>query len=238
MRSSKKRWRWAVLMLVIAGATAIVITIRTREPSLLERAIKIYTYRMDSGSGECYWLSDHEFVGERLNYGKWTMFNYDISARSETAPEYAKAAFVGHEMRKNGMYSEMRRENTIVKQFTLQNGETLLPFAKSFVKLPRNSRAVEYDRAHHLRRIAWLMTVERIPAWMSTLHRIVPAYRIPAKTTRLEVWISHSDGSHMRRLGWLEYPETQRGGELQWLPGDRQLSFIYNDGIYTVQSGE
>ena len=67
-------------------------------------------------------------------------------------------------------------------------------------------------------------------SWIDRLrHRLDPS--TPLHTEREdEIWVSGLDGSQMTEIGSDSRPLFQ----LQWLPGGKQLSFLYREGLYTV----
>jgi len=73
---------------------------------------------------------------------------------------------------------------------------------------------------------------------MGKLHRIIRW--IPLREERVHsLWVSALDGSKMREVGHVPghatgngYPNTP--SNIQWLPGDKSLSYIYNNRLYVV----
>jgi hypothetical protein len=88
--------------------------------------------------------------------------------------------------------------------------------------------------------LAWLLHVEgqwpRSDPW-SKLRRILGIQQQTADY--LAVYTSHSDGSNMHERGILSLAsqggnEIQWLEELQWVPGCKELSYVYRDALWTV----
>ncbi len=66
------------------------------------------------------------------------------------------------------------------------------------------------------------------------------AWAVEAATSkgrvRAELWVTDLRGGHRRRLGALPVsaPPDELRLELQWLPGAKRLSFVWNEMLYTV----
>jgi len=78
------------------------------------------------------------------------------------------------------------------------------------------------------------------------LHRILSAVALKP-TAREELWVSRPDGQGVHLIGYVpaklnadgsvhDYHEDQKGAlaNLQWLPGGKQVSFIYAGTLYVV----
>ena len=96
------------------------------------------------------------------------------------------------------------------------------------VNLPEGTSSDHMIISPHGDRLAWHLTVRRT-TWIDALiHRILPSKPLRSDD-RQEIWVSNLDGSHMTRIGY-----NSNLFQVQWLPGGKQLSFLYRDGLYTV----
>jgi len=86
-------------------------------------------------------------------------------------------------------------------------------------------------------RIAWLLSMRGGPDWLLQLQRRIP--RVHLQAERVEgVWISRIDGAEMHEISRREVDTKHRFpprlDQLQWVPGSKRLSFMYQDALYTV----
>jgi hypothetical protein len=88
-------------------------------------------------------------------------------------------------------------------------------------------------------RLAWLLEYDSTPPLTALLHRFIAS--VPLHSSRMiGLWVSNLDGSEMTEIGHMSVLPTRQNldyiGELQWLPGEKRLSFIYRGGLYTVET--
>lgn len=224
-----------VLVVLVGAVAAIGVIGLRREQSLVERGRLEFRSR-ERGLEACYWLSDHVFVGEiRSDSGSLRLLSYNTATGVEGILTSKPDKLARSGMFRSGVEYEMRRE-TLVKQRSTKSGDTYLPFGDSTLRLPPDTRAIEYNRSHVGGRIAWMMKRRCIPIWEIALHRVFSPYKIPTQPASLEVWTSDSKGGHMSRLGAVgpESPGTDYA--LQWLPSDKRLSLIYQGSLYSFGS--
>jgi hypothetical protein len=85
-------------------------------------------------------------------------------------------------------------------------------------------------------RIAWICSQFYISPFVLWLHRWLP--RISTNPQRrFGLWVSNIDGSRMHEIGHVllaPQDEAPTTFELNWLPGDKRLSFVYKAALYTV----
>ena len=86
-------------------------------------------------------------------------------------------------------------------------------------------------------RIAWNLTMPAAPKWVLALKRWVR--HTHGEGEHVEgLWVSRIDGTEMREIGRREM-KSDGGSEprlyqLQWVPGSKRLSFMFDSALYTV----
>ncbi|HLK57646.1 MAG TPA: hypothetical protein VKU00_13860 [Chthonomonadaceae bacterium] len=85
--------------------------------------------------------------------------------------------------------------------------------------------------------IVWILESHGKDPWQAFLHRFIP--RISGSDRhRWEIWVSDTDGSHMRQIGYEELPNpgdySSVPMDLQWLPDGKHLSFLHKETLYTL----
>lgn len=108
------------------------------------------------------------------------------------------------------------------------------PVRRFAINLPISAIVERAEISSDGKRLAWLLEYDYSAPHAQWLHRLWPSYKLTAES-RLGLWVSRLDGAEMTEIGHKYYED--RPGELtdlQWLPGDKKISFIYNDALYTV----
>ncbi len=76
-----------------------------------------------------------------------------------------------------------------------------------------------------------------VSAFVTAIRRIMPWTLVREQPT-VSLWTSNLDGSGMTEVGHKPaLPEPNDGAEVAdilWVPGDREISFQFNDALYTV----
>ena len=124
----------------------------------------------------------------------------------------------------------------VVTRFGLQDRAPLI--AQYHVMPPHGSADATYWVSPQGDRIAWQVTTEQQNPMLALAHRIIPSIQAPNVQT-IEFWVSEINGGNMHELGLIESPLTKESGEpvwlnVEWLPGDRTLSFEYDSKLYTI----
>jgi hypothetical protein len=84
------------------------------------------------------------------------------------------------------------------------------------------------------KRIAWMLKHTITPSSIQMLlHRFLPKFSSPS-IDRVEVWISDLEGHGMQKIGSMDTVTLDPIGGIQWLPGGRQLGFVYKQKLYTI----
>ncbi len=101
--------------------------------------------------------------------------------------------------------------------------------------VPAQLRLVSVSRQGN--RLAWLLQYDKGSTAETILHRILPAVIVHPHPT-LGLFVSSVDGTGMVEIGHKAVvpakPFDPEIANVQWLPGDRRVSFICNDALYTV----
>jgi len=113
------------------------------------------------------------------------------------------------------------------------------PNRKQTVQLPAGATLQEGAASPELDAILYHLHRVHNSLLRTWLHRILPTSVVEALNTD-ELWISRTDGSALHEIGFLPI-ETSGGGtptysltEVQWLPGGKQISFLYHDTLYVT----
>jgi hypothetical protein len=85
---------------------------------------------------------------------------------------------------------------------------------------------------HH--RVAWLIYYSYMPQLGRLIHRLFPSVFVRG-INEYGIWVSDLDGRNMVEIGHDpisgEWPAVR---SMQWLPGEKDISFMINEKLYTV----
>jgi hypothetical protein len=85
-------------------------------------------------------------------------------------------------------------------------------------------------------RLAWVLLYDSTPQLSLWLHQILPRIPLNPQPT-VGLWVSRLDGTNMTEIGHVAAAsdgEPKLGYSLQWVPGDKKLSFSHNNVLFTV----
>jgi len=104
------------------------------------------------------------------------------------------------------------------------------------VDLPIGTWNYDKTLSLHGDRVAWELWVKH-SSWADRLrHYFRPSVPLRSEE-QLGIWVTDLNGSHWSEVGYLSRSfQSGRGviNQVQWLPGGKQISFLYGDGLYTV----
>jgi hypothetical protein len=106
----------------------------------------------------------------------------------------------------------------------------------STIRLPMSSGVLDVALSSKGDRLAWLLGYDdEPPGFLWWLHQLLPSFPWHPQR-RVGLWVSRLDGSGMAEIGHQPaLPDGQQEvSHLQWLPGDKQISFLYKDALWTV----
>lgn len=111
------------------------------------------------------------------------------------------------------------------------------PSHKREILLPRFSIPEDLVLSINGDRLAWLLEYDDAPPISRWLHALVPQFPSPPRPT-LALYVSGLNGTGMTEIGHKtvtpDLPMELEIRNLQWLPGDKKLSFTYDGALYTV----
>lgn len=217
---------------------AIAIAAWPRDPLLMERAHRIFTYGNHDEPG-CLWLSDHEFVFEQMDPSqKWIVVYYEMTSHRPHPASKPMEVTARKTFFQMGM-DYQKRSSILEKQTEVQTGgRTLIQFGRFGLALPSHSTVVDFAESKAHPELVWLVKTEDVPSWARILRPIAPGFANRYRRTAYDLWISRADGSQLRRSGRLAISsDTQSYREirnLQWAPGGRRVSFDYQNVLRTL----
>jgi len=104
--------------------------------------------------------------------------------------------------------------------------------SQSSIRFPEGLEICEMRFSNRGDRIAWLLSEHYSPPFLTLIHRFFPTYSVRTQT-RLSLRISKLDGTDMHEIGYIE-GDVDSMHDLTWLPSDRDVSFVYQDSLWTA----
>jgi len=117
--------------------------------------------------------------------------------------------------------------------------EGLQPVRHIAIALPDGKHLVEVSLSRTGRKLAWLLYSTSRSASLDRFLHLFPSHKSdPSLQTSL--WISNIDGSEMHEVTTWNHHFHDKDIEIpqavQWLPGDKEISFSYSDDIYVIRA--
>lgn len=121
------------------------------------------------------------------------------------------------------------------------------------IALPQRAKYIDGIAAPQLNAIGYYLQISQKPALVEVLHRIFP--KVAVKPTLTEgLWVSNPDGHGMHEIGHVPSVAEHKGlsdrltvgfhelaenpndqlHDIRWLPGGKQISFVYHGTLYVV----
>ncbi|HLK60199.1 MAG TPA: hypothetical protein VKU00_26795 [Chthonomonadaceae bacterium] len=125
----------------------------------------------------------------------------------------------------------------VLTKLELKQGAS--PITLSRIALPKNDAVNMVTYSPKGERIALVLSRVRNGPFSQLIHRFIPAY--PVKTSNvISLYVCNRDGTGMREIGMMMDggPIDNEAGldstSINWLPGEKQLSYVYKGALYTV----
>lgn len=86
-------------------------------------------------------------------------------------------------------------------------------------------------------RLAWILWIDPLPGAANRGQ----AKERHSSSAQVGIWVCHADGSRMREIGRLPVDENRMSesftlDELNWLPDDKRVSFVYRGTFYAIRT--
>ena len=129
-----------------------------------------------------------------------------------------------------------KQSNSVAISLSDANAATLHTRNELTLHPPKDTQIIDVVRSNGGNQLAWLLRSTRTPLLARWLHRFLP--RFAPLHSSVEIRLSGLDGNDMRELGHVEVTddldETGELANLQWLPSDESLSFLYQGSLWTL----
>ena len=112
------------------------------------------------------------------------------------------------------------------------DGERLLGIRSYYAPIPKGANPIEQDASPLLTAIVYHVRTEQTPPIMAWLHRFVP-FIVARPDISEGLWFSRIDGTGMREIGKVLGAQSHLT-DIQWLPDDRHISFVYRGMLYLL----
>ncbi len=116
-------------------------------------------------------------------------------------------------------------------------GSSVAPIATAI--WPANTSFTGCEVSPYERKVVISTRCERPDKLLTTIHRIIPSVKVPSRRWE-SIWIWNGENTEMRELGRMPGKElyddkfATNVGNVNWLPGDRQISFEYKHKLYVL----
>lgn len=80
------------------------------------------------------------------------------------------------------------------------------------------------------------LTIASRPPWWRLVHRMFPRFHSSIRRDA-GLWLSHIDGTDLHEIGHVSAdanPSISTLQNLTWLPGGKDVSFVYKDAVWVV----
>jgi len=177
------------------------------------------------------WLTNHEWLVDTLSSNAHDVYRGDIRnpGKRYRLPYMAWANFVDDSgMDPGGRFSDVvlryKRPTGLAVRRTVH---LLAPHDTMII-----SEACTVDR----KRIAFIVRAWRPRLFADWIGKVLPTYA--SGQTSIELWMGHTETNDLHRIGYLTieppFDAASIPLQLQWLPSETKLSFIYKGALRTI----
>jgi len=176
------------------------------------------------------WTTNNEWMAECIDRRTGDLHG---GLRGDTKEPGTRYDMTRSELAHFDEYSGVQDEGTkvaVVSVEVLPSG--IEPHRTVYINAPKDTRILDEATTLDRKRIALFVQAERSRPFANWIGKVWPAYA--AKQYSIELWIGHTERDDLRRIGIIPNG-LSHVSNLQWLPSNTKLSFIYESSLRTIK---